>query len=103
MAIAGLPKPGLGRLRPVNSRLGRAAAASYRDAVDDERVSEEIEKVASGIGAVDCAVIVHDQRAVAVVDIPATARTTAHAVVDTSYNRQDAVFATGVSRTRGRD
>jgi hypothetical protein len=35
-------------------------------------VTEKIREVASCIGAVDCAVIVHDQRAVAVVDVQAT-------------------------------
>ena len=47
---------------------------------------------ASGICAVHCAVIVYDQRAVAVVNFQAAIRTTAHAIVRTSWHGKNAVF-----------
>ena len=83
MAFGGRRKPALGRDREIHC-LGHAAATQHRDAVDDERVPQEIRKFAHDIGAVNCAVFMHDQRAVAVVDFEATIRTTAHAVVGTS-------------------
>lgn len=46
----------------------------------------------SRLGAVDCTVIVHDQRAVAVINFPAAVRTTAHTVVATSWHRHEAVL-----------
>jgi hypothetical protein len=75
---------GLRRDREVRRLPDQAAATQHGDAVDNERVPQQIRKFAPGICAVDCAVIVHDQRAVAVVDLQATVRTTAHAVVATS-------------------
>ena len=75
---------GLRRDREGHRLLDQAAATQHGDAVDNERVPQQIRAFARGICAVNCAVIVHDQRAVAVVDLQATVRTTTHAVVATS-------------------
>ena len=64
--------------------LGRAAAAQHRDAVDNQRMAQEIRKFAAGIRAVDRVIIVHYQRAVAVIDFQAAVQTTAHALVGTT-------------------
>jgi hypothetical protein len=45
---------------------------------------QQIWKLASSIRAVNRAIIVHDQRAVAVIDLQAAVRTAAHVVVATS-------------------
>jgi hypothetical protein len=70
----------LGRDCELRRLLDHAAATQHRDAVDDERVPQEIRDFASGICAIGCAVFMHDQRAVAVVDVQATVRTPTHAV-----------------------
>jgi hypothetical protein len=67
---------------------------------------QQIRKFASGICAVNCAVIVHDQRPVAVVDfqgvdLQAAVRTTAHAVVAISWHRQNAALRRRVVELRG--
>jgi hypothetical protein len=67
------------------SAIDFTAAAEHRHAVDDELVPQELGKLTAGISALETAVPVYDERAVAVinigVDIPATARTTAHEVL----------------------
>ena len=61
--------------------LGSAAAAYYRHAVDDQIVSQQLREQATRIRAVHAAITVHDQRAMAVVNLQATVRTTTHAAV----------------------
>lgn len=84
--------PALGRDREVRFLLGHAAATQHCDAVDDDRVPQEIRKFTSGTCAVDCAVIVYDQRAMAVINFQDAVGTTAHVVVVTSWHRQKAVL-----------
>jgi hypothetical protein len=58
------------------------AAAQHRHAVDDEPVPEQLRELAGGLGALQCAISMDDQGAVAVVEevveVKATVRTAAH-------------------------
>jgi hypothetical protein len=91
----------LGRDREVGCILGHAATTQHCDAVEDNRVPQEIQKFTSGICAVGCAVIVYDQRAVAVINFQAAVRTTAHTAVGTSWHRRKAVLPRRVADPLG--
>jgi hypothetical protein len=64
-------------------------------------VPQEIQKFTSGICAVGCAVIVYDQRAVAVINFQAAVRTTAHTAVGTSWHPRKAVLPRRVADPLG--
>ena len=60
---------------------------------------QQIREIAGDIRALDFAVKVDDQRAVAVVDLKAAVRTTAHGSCCNSRQHQKAAFAPGVLET----
>jgi hypothetical protein len=91
----------LGRDREVGCILGHAATTQHCDAVEDNRVPQEIQKFTSGICAVGRAVIVYDQRAVAVINFQAAVRTTAHTAVGTSWHPRKAVLPRRVADPLG--
>src|ERR671917_1864653 len=86
VAVAGRCKSG--RYWQLHPFVDHAAAAQHGPAVDDERMHQEIREVAGRVCALTGAVSVDDQRAVAVVEVRAAVRTTAHEVVVTAGSRR---------------